>query len=303
MKLPTIAFFLVSVVLLAMPVFAEASNDASAGEGVRAKVLSFNIRYGTARDGENAWEHRTELVFDVIRRGDYDFLGLQEALRYQIDAIHDGVPGYEEIGVGRDDGKQKGEYSAILYRGDRWQCADHGTFWLSDTPPEPGSRSWGNQIPRIVTWGRFVDRDTGCPVYVFNTHFDHQSQPSREKSAELLAQRIAQRETKAPVIVTGDFNAAEDNPAIMHLRGETEGSPIELVDSFRVLHPEAQEVGTFHGFRGGTGGGKIDYVFIEAETKVVAAEILHDNEDGRYPSDHYPVMAELLLPCRASVAE
>ena len=115
------------------------------------RVLSFNIRYGTAPDGTNAWPHRQELVYDVIRRQDSDFVGLQEALRFQIDAIRQSVPLYDEVGVGRDDGRQGGEYTAILYKTDRWRAADSGTVWLSGTPDVPGSMTWGNKITRIVT--------------------------------------------------------------------------------------------------------------------------------------------------------
>lgn len=263
---------------------------------LRAKVLTFNIRFGTAPDGPNHWSNRKDAVIDLIRRGAYDFVGLQEALRFQIDEIRQALPHLEEIGVGREDGKQAGEYSAILYDGRRWRVVDQDTFWLSDTPTVPGSKNWGNNIPRIVTWGRFAESATGRELYVFNTHFDHQSQPSREKSAALLARRLAQREPLRPVVVTGDFNAAEDNPAIKFLKGEMAESPIRLLDTFRLAHPDAQEVGTFHAFQGGTSGGKIDYVFIESGGVVVRAEILHDCENGKYPSDHYPVMAEVEWP-------
>ncbi len=263
---------------------------------LRAKVLTFNIRYGTASDGPNHWTHRKDMVIDLIQRGGYDFVGLQEALRFQIDAIREALPYFQEIGVGREDGKQAGEYSAILYDGHRWKALESGTFWLSDTPTVPGSRSWGNLIPRIVTWGRFSEGQTGRELYVFNTHFDHQSQSSREQSAAMLARRVAERRPAAPVVVTGDFNAAETNPAIRLLKGESSGAPIRLVDTFRQLYPDAENVGTFHGFRGGTSGSKIDYVFVEPGAHVTHAEILHDSRDVRYPSDHYPVMAEIEWP-------
>ncbi|HET6631058.1 MAG TPA: endonuclease/exonuclease/phosphatase family protein [Woeseiaceae bacterium] len=258
------------------------------------RVLSFNIRYGTAPDGPNAWPQRAELVFDVIRRQDSDFVGLQEALRFQIDAIRDAVSGYEEVGGGRDDGREAGEYSAILYLKDRWRVADSGTLWLSDTPAVPGSMDWGNRFPRIVTWGRFVERESGRAVWVFNTHFDHESQRARLRSAELLAERIADREPRDPVIVTGDFNAGEANPAIRHLEGGDGRSPVRLVDTFRVLHPDAGAAGTFGEFTGRRNGPKIDYVFVERGTRVLEAQIIRDNRDGRYPSDHYPVFAEIV---------
>lgn len=273
-----------------------AQEQAGPAAGPAVRVLSFNIRFGTAPDGVNAWPHRAQLVYDVIRRRDCDFVGLQEALRFQIDAIHDAVPGYGEIGVGRDGGREAGEFSAILYKTDRWRATDSGTLWLSDTPTVPASASWGNEIPRIVTWARFVEKATGRAVQVFNTHFDHESQPSRLKSAEMLASLVSEREPRDPVIVTGDFNAGEDNPAILHLKNKHGRSPVTLVDTFRVLHPEESLVGTFGAFEGKRDGPKIDYVFVEPNVRVRAAEIVHTNADGRYPSDHYPVYAEVVLP-------
>lgn len=285
---------LLTALVLAGPVRGDPPPGAA---GLHVQVMSFNIRYGTADDRDNAWPHRSELVCEVIRRDGGDFVGLQEALRFQIDAIREAVPAYEEIGVGRDDGLTRGEYSAILYRADRWKVDASGTFWLSDTPDVIASKTWGNEITRIVTWGRFVERATGRGLFVYNTHFDHQSQPSRVKSAELLARRIAERNPRDPVIVTGDFNAGEDNPAIQYLKGAVESSPLKLVDTFRALHADQREAGTFNGFHGVATGPKIDYVFVDfdAEARVSAARILRDNMDGRYPSDHFPVTAEIVF--------
>lgn len=277
---------------------AQERNAEAAAGGLDVRVLSFNIRYGTAPDGPNAWAHRDHLVYDVIRREDSDFIGLQEALRFQVDAIRDAVPGYGLVGVGRESGGETGEYAAILYRTDRWNVAASGTFWLSDTPEAPGSKSWGNEITRIATWARFVEADTGRAVWMFNTHFDHVSQPSRVRSAELLASRIAAREPRDPVVVTGDFNAGEDNPAILYLKNAGGRSPVQLVDTFRVQHPDATGAGTFNEFAGRRDGAKIDYVFAEPETEVRQADIIRDHRDGRYPSDHFPVSARLTLQSR-----
>ena len=266
------------------------------GDTLKVRVLSFNIRYGTAADGTDAWPHRETMVYDVIRRQDSDFVGLQEALRFQVDGIREAVPGYGEIGVGREDGKESGEYSAILYKTDRWRPVDSGTFWLSDTPDVPGSATWGNRITRIVTFAYFVEEASDRGVWIFNTHFDHESQPSRIRSAHLLASRIASRDPEAPVIVTGDFNAGEQNPAILYLKNTGGESPVELVDTFRVLHPEADAAGTFGAFEGRRDGPKIDYVFAEPGARVLEAGIVHDHREGRYPSDHFPVYAELALP-------
>ena len=134
------------------------------------------------------------------------------------------APAYAVVGVGRDDGRARGEFSAILFRRDRFRVADSGTFWFSDTPAVPGSKSWGNSITRIATWARLIDRD-GTGFYHFNLHLDHLSQPSRERSTELLLQRIAARAVPTePVVVTGDFNVGEGNPALRKLLG-TAGAP------------------------------------------------------------------------------
>lgn len=249
-------------------------------------VMSFNIRYGTANDGENHWTRRRDQLFDLIRRSDPDVVGLQEALHGQIEEILAAVPGYAYAGVGRADGRREGEYAAILYRTSRLGLRRGDTFWFSDTPSVVSSRSWGNRIERICTWAYFEDRH-GSPFYVYNVHLDHESQPSREKSAAMLLRVIADRDPKAPVVVTGDFNAGEQNPA-------TRAMLSALRDSFRVRHPEAVEVGTFSGFTPGrTTGEKIDYVFVDGNIDVLEADILRDAREGRYPSDHFPVLARI----------
>jgi endonuclease/exonuclease/phosphatase family metal-dependent hydrolase len=280
-----------------------AKKDAAGDGGLELSVMTFNIRYGSADDGENRWEKRREMVFDVVRRYRPDVLGLQEALKFQIDEICAATPEYAMIGVGRDDGKTKGEYSAILYRRDRFEVEENGTFWLSDTPETPGSITWGNACTRICTWGRFVEKKSGKAFYHYNLHLDHVSQPSREKSMVLVAERIAGRKKPDAFIVSGDFNSGEKNPVVLFLKGERKGkgdveveNPVRVVDTFRVVHPEAEKVRTAHGFNGTDTGEKIDYILTTPDAKVLGAEILHDNTDGRYPSDHFPVTARVRLP-------
>ncbi|MBL7153851.1 MAG: endonuclease/exonuclease/phosphatase family protein [Phycisphaerae bacterium] len=274
----------------------------SRGGGLDVSVMSFNIRYGTANDGANRWANRRQMVFDVIRKHRPDVVGLQEALGYQIDEICTALPQYTKIGVGREDGKTKGEYSAILYRWERFKVEQSATFWLSDTPEVPGSITWGNACTRICTWARFVEKRSGRAFYHYNLHLDHVSQPSREKSMLLLVKRIGRREHADPFVVTGDFNAGEKNPAILFLKGKAtlagndqaeSANPVPMVDTFRMLHPDAIKVGTFNGFKGTDTGGKIDYVLTTSDVQVLEARILHDNVEGRYPSDHFPVTARL----------
>jgi len=208
------------------------------------------------------------------------------------------VPAYAAVGIGRDDGRRRGEFAAILFRASRYRVAESGTFWFSDTPESIASTTWGNTVTRICTWARFIDRD-GRAFWVFNVHLDHESQPARERSTALLAERIASRPEAfrdEPVIVTGDFNAGEDNPAIRALLEGADGAPGRFVDTFRVLHPDAAPAGTFTAFRPDRiDGPKIDYVMVEPGTEVLSAEIIRTSRDGRFPSDHFPVVASVRI--------
>ena len=269
------------------------------------RVMSFNIRYGTAPDGENAWPHRRDMVFDVIHDHQPDVIGMQEVLKGQLDQLLRALPEYKSLGVGRRDGIAIGEFAPILYRIDRFEVLEHGGFWLSDTPTVPGSTSWGNTIPRICTWAHLRDQRTGRSFYFYDTHLDHRSPPSQQRSAELIAKRIDQHVNKTdPVILVGDFNAAEDTSTIRYLKGEvdrayetTEYPPPspKLRDTFRVIYPDAIAVGTFNGFRGDRSRAKIDYVLVSEGIEVLCAVIIHDNTNGRYPSDHFPVTATIIV--------
>ncbi|MBC7773522.1 MAG: nuclear transport factor 2 family protein [Pyrinomonadaceae bacterium] len=291
---------------------------------IALNVLTFNIRYNNPGDGADAWPNRRTMASELIRAGAYDVVGLQEALHPQLQELLADLPEFASIGVGRDDGKEKGEYAAILYRRDRFKLADSGTFWLSDTPEVPGSKSWGNNITRICTWARLTEKpassttttDPATPphapasFYIYNVHLDHESQPSREKSVWLLLGHIARRATKDQVVWTGDFNAGEANPAVANVKGEVapgnkaEGFEPSLeraalpvfVDSFRLRFPDERTVGTFNAFKGLAGGDKIDYIFVPRETRTLEAIINRTSKDGRYPSDHFPVSAKFVLP-------
>ena len=257
-------------------------------------ALSFNIRFDNPKDGENAWPNRKEMVGQWVKSESPDVIGLQEALRHQIDDIKKVATAYSEYGVGRDDGKSRGEHCTILYLKKRFSLdkSDCGTFWFSDTPEKVASKSWGNEIPRICTWARFIEKKTDKGFYVYNAHYDHRSQPSRLGASELIIQRISKRKrSNEPIILMGDFNASENNPAIKIFKDK----PLNLVDTFRVVKPDEKMVKTFHGFRGGSlSGGKIDHVFMLPKLgKVSSAEIVRFNKEKRYLSDHYPVRAKL----------
>lgn len=272
--------------------------------GAELKVITFNIRYDNPGDGEDRWEKRRERLTRYLRDQSPDVVGLQEALDRQLTFIREQLPAMGVIGVGRDDGKTKGEYAAILYRTDRWKPAEQGNFWFSDTPEVPGSKGWGNNVVRICTWARFVPTDASDPhgFYHYNVHLDHESQPSREKSAALLLKTIrARSDTQAPVIVTGDFNAGEKNPAVESMKGLAPGAADStpagaLFDSYRSVHAQETRVGTFNAFKGETAGEKIDYIFVSPPVRVRDADIQRDRPEGRDLSDHFPVWARLQLP-------
>jgi endonuclease/exonuclease/phosphatase family metal-dependent hydrolase len=258
------------------------------------RVMTFNIRYGTARDGEHAWPLRRHLAFRVIRDFAPDILGVQEALHFQLDEIAIEVPYLDRIGVGRDDGAEDGEYAAILYDARRLEPIEQGTFWLSDSPALPGSMTWGNRFPRVATWARFRERHSGDTFYVFNTHWDHESQPARERSAALLLQRIADRSVPGdPILLMGDFNAGPDNPAFQALLTARNATAPHLYDTFLAGGSDDGESGTFHAFRGDRSGARIDAILASPHWHTLAADIVLLSEDGRYPSDHFPVTAIL----------
>lgn len=275
-------------------------NTLTAQAAVR--VLSFNIRYGTANDGAHRWDARRDAVIGTIRDHAPHVLGVQEALRFQLDELARALPDYREIGVGRDDGRSAGEYSAILVDTARFTLLADGTFWYSDTPTVPGSTHWGNRITRIATWVRLVDRAKGDTLRVYNTHWDHESQPSRERSAALLLDRV--RSDAGPgdrVLVMGDFNSDEANPAFQRLVMAAGGAgtgtigtaarPPLLRDTFRARNPDATVVGTFNAFKGDSTAGKIDAILVGADWSVLDAGIDRRRWGALWASDHFAVWA------------
>lgn len=271
--------------IVALILLAAISPPAAAQEPLT--VVSFNIRYGTAQDGDHAWPHRRDLVAATLRDHAPHLVGIQEALRFQLDEVARDLPGYREVGVGRSDGQTLGEYAAILVDTARFAVLSEGTFWFSDTPSVPGSMHWGNRITRIATWARLTDRVTGDTLRIYNVHWDHESQPSRERSAALLLERMATDfSSRDRLILTGDFNAGEDNPAFQIL---LQDARVPLRDTYRARHPDAEVVGTFNAFRGDSTGTKIDAVLVGPGWDVIDADIDRRRRGALWPSDHFLV--------------
>ena len=259
------------------------------------KVMTFNIRYGTADDGPDSWESRKTIVFDILAEYGEDIVGLQEALDFQICQIRRALPQYQIIAAGRDDGQRTGEGCPILFRKDRFRLIDFGTFWFSNSPWKP-SKHWGNELPRICTWVHLAEVPSGDRFTIYNVHLDHRSQLSRQKSVELLAREISNRPTQDPFVVMGDFNMEMDNPAMLYLQKIGYETPYpRLVDSWQMLYRAEKPAGTYHGFEGDLSGAKIDHVLVRDDTDIIEVGIDRREFGGRYPSDHFPVYAEIKL--------
>ena len=247
-------------------------------------VMTFNIRNGSAADGNNRWSGRRELVFDVLADHGADVIGLQEALYFQVQDIKRALPQYKIISAGRKDGKREGEACPILYRRDRFSVADSGTFWFSNMPWKPGSKHWGNDLPRICTWVRLTEIVSGESFYVYNLHLDHQSQNSRQYSVNLLVKEIAKRKHRDPVIVMGDFNMDTDNSAMALLQGT-------MADVWQSLHPDDPGITTYHAFGEQPAGPCLDHILIDETVEIIEIAIDARTFNGRYPSDHFPIIA------------
>ena len=278
-----------------------AEQPAGAASGVVAplRVMTFNLRLDVASDGPNAWPYRRDRVAGLIRFHEADVVGVQEALAHMLTELDARLPGFARVGVGRADGRAGGEFSAILYRTERLELLDSGTFWLSPTPEVPGSKGWDAAIERIATWGRFRDRRTGCTYFHLNTHFDHIGEQARQESAKLIRRRLATLSAGLPVLLTGDLNSDPTSGAYrVFTRDSIAGAVAPLRDAHDVSRdghygPES----TWTAFREIEPGQRIDYVMVSAGVPVLAHGVLTDRWDGRFPSDHMPVLAVLGPTC------
>ncbi|MBU6173464.1 MAG: endonuclease/exonuclease/phosphatase family protein [Planctomycetes bacterium] len=264
------------------------------------RVMSFNIRYGTASDGPNRWELRKEFLVDTIRNFAPDLLGTQETLEFQRAYLADQFKDFESFGVGRDDGLQQGEMAALFYRRDRFKKLDGGHFWLSPTPAIVGSKGWDAALPRIATWVKLQDLfdADSKPLFFLNTHFDHKGTVARVESAKLVRSQARELGTGCRIVITGDFNAAESSDPYRALfeSDPAASARIPLVDTYKShgrAHTSASQ-GTFSGFKAeNTSGARIDWIACSEDWQVRNAGIDRTSKEGRTPSDHFPVTAIL----------
>jgi endonuclease/exonuclease/phosphatase family metal-dependent hydrolase len=266
------------------------------------RVMTFNLRYDNPGDGENRWELRREFAAAVIQESGASLIGIQEGLHRQVEWLDDVLPDFTYVGVGRDDGAQAGEYSAIFIDTTRFEIVDSGTFWLSKTPERP-SVGWDASMERIATYAIVLERGSEpvsqqTPLLILNAHFDHIGQEARLESARLIRDKIQVlrkfRETTLPVIAMGDFNTGPGTP------------PIEVFSSFlqdSYIASETPPVGpatTFNGFNVIPDGyrelaGRIDYIFISDEFRVNSYSAIDDLRNDRYVSDHFPILIDLTI--------
>lgn len=251
------------------------------------KLISYNIRFGEADDGSNSWPNRRQATSQMLRQEAPDLFGLQEALTAQLEFIDRECPGYARVGVGRDDGKEKGETMAIYYNRERFDLLDNGTLWLSETPDRV-SRGWDGACNRTMTWVRLRDKASGREFFYFNTHLDHRGRVAREESVRLIVreiERIAGRKT--PAIVGGDFNSTVESDIFKPL--------LKFMTPARDKASNSDNKGTYNGFGAAPDNIVIDHLFYRGRLKCTEFVTLDGDYGAPYISDHYPIAMTFTL--------
>ncbi len=298
--LGAIAFFLVLV-------SCEKQKEIPKAVGVRAdgvmelNVMSFNIRYENDKDrGIRAWTERVVGVVEAVRGERVDLLGIQEGLHGQVADLRASLMDYHFSGAGRDDGKRTGEYAGLFFRRDRFEKDEEnsGMIWLSATPEVPGSKTWGNGIPRVANWVRLIDRVSGKGLWVVNVHLDHRSQESKEKGVRLMAEKlVGMNPDGEPVVWMGDFNATEGNNVIRFLSGKnSEIARVDgfggLVETFEAANPGVRSKGSVNFWRSDPKlDWKLDHILVSRDAEILEARVMRHGEP--YLSDHFPVVARV----------
>lgn len=261
--------------------------------GIKAQKItigSFNIRYDNPGDSGNLWKDRAPVVSNLIRFHGFDILGTQEGLINQLKDISTSLPEYARYGKGRDDGKDGGEHSAIFYKKDRFKLLKSGDFWLSEFPGQPG-KGWDvTCCNRICSWIYLEDLKTQKKLYVFNVHYDHQGVIARRESSKLILKKINEISGNHPVLLTGDFNGSRESEWYQRLANSDMLSDVYT----HVKFPYANN-SSANGFRVPRGNAVIDHIFMTQQFNASRWGILTDTYFGKFPSDHFPVLAEVEL--------
>lgn len=280
------------IVLLLLPFLAascgQVKKQVAASEPVN--VMSFNIRYDNPEDSMNNWKFRKERVANAVRFYDVDIVGMQEVLRNQLEDLRQRLPEYGVVGVGREDGKEKGEYSALWYRKSRFTLLDSGNFWLSETPEVAGSKGWDGACERIASWAKLKDAVSGKEYLALNTHLDHVGVVARREGVNLILEKVNELGSELPVIVTGDFNSEPESDVIKNITDPN--NPKHLTDA-RLASPVVYGPSwTFHDFDKIPYDKRplIDYVFVRNGLSVLRYGVLAETENESLLSDHAPVL-------------
>lgn len=262
---------------------------------IKVNVMSFNIRMDNPEDSLNNWKYRKDVAAQIIKDQNIDIVGTQEVLNNQLQDLLERLPDYNYIGVGREDGKQKGEYAALFYKKERFEEEDSGTFWLSETPDVAGSKGWDGACERVASWAVLKDKETGKKIFAINTHLDHVGETARQKGVTLLIDRAKQLSNGLPVIITGDFNAERESGVIKHALDPN--NSMQLFDSYAIASTTDNAKWTFHDF------GKlpeeerpyIDYIFVNKSVIVDEYKVMDEKLNDIYLSDHCPIVAKLTI--------
>jgi endonuclease/exonuclease/phosphatase family metal-dependent hydrolase len=250
------------------------------------RLMTFNLRFATPVDGPNEWEFRKDLVVEVILNHMPDLLGTQEGTVPQLCYLEEHLPGYRPLTAHRQV-DHTCQYPTIFYRADRFNVQESNEFWLSETPAVHRSLSWGSAFPRLATYGLFRENGRATSFYFINTHLDHISEAARLEGALMIRNFFFS--LNLPIILVGDFNEPPEDPVYQELLGGD--SPLR--DTWRTMHPQAEEATTQHGFDGELKGHRIDWILVTPPFQVRRAAIVADSQEGRYPSDHFPYEAEV----------
>jgi endonuclease/exonuclease/phosphatase family metal-dependent hydrolase len=256
-------------------------------------IMTFNIRLNIAADSSNAWEFRKDKVFSQIRFYDIDILGIQEGLIGQVNDLKSTMTSYEFVGEGRDDGKEKGEFSGLFINAAKFKVINSGTFWLSLTPDIPGSKSWDAAITRVCTWAFLSDNTDKHKFYVFNTHLDHMGSVSRIESIKLILSKIDEMALDYHAIFMGDMNSSLDEAPIKTILADSNKIPL-LNSADMSVSGHYGPSGTFNNFKSQEVDNRpIDFIFVTRNFQVLKHATISESWKGHFSSDHFPVIAKL----------